>query len=375
MRSTRLWLGIIILVLISQAHPIALSAERRQNLLLLTLTGLAKLDIKNGTLSYLPDQQSLLESPIGVTSSTADTLIYWFPHQLLTQGFWTVSTETEPHKVYIPFPASVIHDSAYDFAYTRWLLGKRYVLVEAGKHNPSPNVVGGIRNISSIWLMDMSTGVTIPWYWNCNVIIRLNSAGNQLATKCILDEKYVGKTPSIRYLTSDGIVDEIKEDYYVVYGPLEQSAFEPRWWFANDLSKIAYVDLSAGIGEQKIMYQSVAEKAPTSIEATSEFVMQLAWSPSGRYLVNFNQCEKLSTCVEIHDMTTNVVVWNSALLALSDRLYADDIVWLPDETGFFLLGLQAELLERYVWVVQFGRTSPILKWEVPSNTYHMILYH
>jgi len=310
-------------------------------------------------------------------------LISWERYPQLFEDGLLLTSFDEPE-----FESSFFVSSSTNlhFAEVQWPLGEKFAVVQAGivtGGDPEyPNPIWMLD--TNAWLVDTEQRTIEPWYWNCNSLILVE---NSLALQDDSREFAVQCTANLppfsietKFLTIDGPRMAVNGPYRILY--TRTLRYEDGWVFAAQMNQVAVVNhhLDGPLRDEILIYSQDGDAQwLATFDAQTQPVLNLFWSPSGRYLAIATECSglKMAACVQIRDVQTNEVVWDSSRLGETfsgtHQLDVSSIYWLYNEHEFFLLGqFYSENPGSYIWHLSLSANAPLARWSVPSSLNYII---
>lgn len=310
-------------------------------------------------------------------------LVSWERYPQLFEGGLLLTSLDKPE---IESRFSVSSSTELHFAAVQWPLGERFAVVQAGivtEGDPeNPNPVWMLD--TNAWLVDTEQQTIDPWYWNCNSLILVEDSltfqddSNEFAVQCTANlPPFAVET---KFLTIDGPRMVVNGPYHILY--TRTLRYEKGWVFAPQMDQVAVVNhhLDGPLRDEILIYSQDGDAQwLATFDARTQLVLDLFWSPSGRYLAIVTGCSglKMSACMQIRDVQTNEVIWDSSrlgeTLSGTHQLDISSIYWLDNENEFFLLGqFHNENPGSYIWHLSLSANTPLARWNVPSSLNYII---
>jgi len=302
-------------------------------------------------------------------------LISWNRFPQLLEGGFLLSTLDEPITEH---NFSIDSNIELHFAEDQWPLGERFVVVQAGIVTEGeveyPNPMWMLN--TNAWLIDTIQQTIRSWSSDCNTLILIDESISDIrefAVQCSANLPPL--TLETNFLTADGAVMTVDEPYHTLYTRTQR--YEIGWVFTPNMEQVAVVNHhTEGPARDEVLIYRLDGSSEwiTTFDTQTQPVIDLFWSPSGRYLAIQTSCFDLtiSDCTQIRDVYTNEVIWESGRLeeTISGTRYfsTTSIYWLADESEFLILGhFINESSASYIWHVSLNNNAPLTRWEIPQS--------
>jgi hypothetical protein len=379
-------IGVVTIVLILCVQIFTLNAQNTQSFEI-TVFGnrLWVFDTATGDLTPVRDSNPFdrFDDPQLSMSPRQHYLISWERYPQLLEGGLLLTSLDEPEN---ESSFSVSSSAEPHFATIQWPLGEKFAIVQVGivtggdPEYPNSNWMLD----TNAWLIDIVEQTIEPWYWNCDSLILVEDAltlqddSKEFAVQCTANlPPFAIET---KFLTINGPRMAVDGPYHILY--TRTLRYEVGWVFAPQMDQVAVVNhhLDGPLRDEILIYDQDGDAQwLTTFDTQTQPVLHLSWSPSGRYLAIDTGCSGLtiSACMQIWDMQTNKVIWDSSRLGdtLSGTRVLDisSIYWLDGENEFFLLGkFYNENPGSYIWHLSLSVNTPLASWSVPSSLNYII---